>query len=260
MPLDRAAFASQLDLSGLVSQLDRDPSSAFLWAARALAEPDPLQQYAAMMRALAVDPTFYDQWPQLWLPLDAERPPSGYRGPLEDLANLPAGAELVRRAVGEETPDGLAFRARFRVRVGYALADVMRQRALTSAEVTALRQVLDPLLFQVVGEASQGRGGDPVLELLPLWRLDLPITTQIAGLRSGPVANRLALAEAISGRRTAAELAVLADLLLDSEVRVRRSAAVSLQRSLRDAVEYDPSWERGRLEAAVAELRRLIDR
>jgi spermidine synthase len=259
-PFDRVAFQSRLDLTSLVRQLDRDPSSAFLWAARAFAEPDVLQQQAAMDRAMALDPTFYDQWPQLWLSLESQKPPSAFRGPLEDLSNLPVGVELVRRATGERTADVVAFRSRFRVRVGYAFVEVLAQRALAADEVLAFRQVLDPSLLADASQVVVARKGDGVAELLPLWRMDLPITPALEDLRSGPVAGRLALATAISGRRTPAELNVLADLMLDEDLQVRRSAAVSLQRSLRGSIEYDPSWERRRLQAATAELRQLIGR
>jgi hypothetical protein len=207
-----------------------------------------------------LDPTFYDQWPQLWLSLESQKPPSAFRGPLEDLSNLPVGVELVRRATGERTADVVAFRSRFRVRVGYAFVEVLAQRALAADEVLAFRQVLDPSLLADASQVVVARKGDGVAELLPLWRMDLPITPALEDLRSGPVAGRLALATAISGRRTPAELNVLADLMLDEDLQVRRSAAVSLQRSLRGSIEYDPSWERRRLQAATAELRQLIGR
>ena len=260
LPFDRAAFTGQLDSTSLLRQLERDPSSAFLWAVRAFAESDVLQQQAAMDRAMALDPTFYDQWPQLWLSLQSQQPPSDFRGPLEDLSDLPTGVELVRRSTGERTADVVAFRSRFRVRVGHAFVEVLAKRPLSSDEVIAFRQVLDPRLLADASRAVVARDGDRIAELLPLWRADLPITPALEGLSSGSVAGRLALATAISGRRTPEELNVLADLMLDEDLQVRRSASVSLQRSLRGAIAYDPSWDGPRRQAAAAKLRQLIGR
>jgi hypothetical protein len=69
------------------------------------------------------------------------------------------------------------------------------------------------------------------------------------------VAQRVALGEALSGRRVAGELELLARLLLDTDLSVRRVAGVALQRTLGAQVSYDPQWEAPRRQQAVDRLR-----
>ena len=251
---DRAAYARRIDRRRLVAQLDRDPSGAFLWAVRALVEAKELDQHAAAFRALAQDPTVYDRWPQLLVPWIQESEIEGYRGPFEAMVTLPDDRDLVTRAAAD-TPEAIALQARFRVRVGHATVAMLAHRSLRPAEIRALRAVVDPALLARAQRNVCGRDGDLAREILPIWRRDLRAPKGLKDLLRGTVPQREALATALSGRK--AELDLLGQLLLDSELAVRRVAGVSLYNTVGDQVSYDPQWQEARRRRAVRELREL---
>ena len=254
--VDRATFDRVADGAFIRRHLAKDPGSAFLWAAAAPNEEKEIDQHSAMRTAQALDPTIYDSWPQLrlaWVPAEEI---DDFRGPFESMALLPKGEALVRHATAS-SPDGTAFRVRFRVPVGYACLELLAARELTPAEATVLRGVLDPALLTFAQNRVEQRDGDLVREVLPLWRRDLAVSSGLSELARGNPAQRRAFAAALSGRKGAAELALLARLLMDADLAVRRVAGVSLFQTVGDRVTYDPEADAATRQKSVEQLREL---
>ena len=169
---------------------------------------------------------------------------------------LPDGAELVKSA-SAEGGIGLALREWYRVPVAYAFLDELGRRPLQAAEQRALRVVLDPALLVTAASHVGVRDGSLAVEVLPLWRRDLPMPAVFATLVQGSVAERLELAAALGHRRSRRALLTLADLLLDADPGVRTAASVSLFQSLGDRIAYDPEWPESRRLKAAETLRKL---
>ncbi len=252
---DRSTFDSRVDTRRIRRHLTGDPGSAFLWAVLAARERDKLARHNAMRTALALDPTIFDQWAMLRVER-APEPGVVHDGPFAAIALLPEGRDLVRRAV-EPGAVGVAFRARFRVKVGYACLGLLATAPLVKEHGATFRAVLDPAFLTFAVIAVRAREGDVVREILPLWRRDLPIPEGLdALLREGPD-KRSALASALSGRKGRPELALLGRLLMDTDLAVRRVASVTLFRTLGDAVTYDPESSEAERREAVEQLKRV---
>ncbi|MBK8976847.1 MAG: fused MFS/spermidine synthase [Planctomycetes bacterium] len=234
------------------AQLRRDPGDAELWLAASTDDGTPTPE--AIDAALALDPTLIDRpgrYRAAIRALRSDAPPS----PLADLARLPEGASLAA-AVARDGARAAVYRAAFPVRCALALCGVARERPLSAAEQSALAPLLDPASFDALCDGVMARGGDPNTELLPLWRRDLAPGAVLVDLARDPdPARRSALAEALGGRRDAPSRALLADLLEDVHIDVRRTAAVALQRTTRGSVAYDPQWPAERRSEAAAKLR-----
>jgi hypothetical protein len=142
------------------------------------------------------------------------------------------------------------------------LIGASRERPLTPAESRVLRDVLDPLSLERSAAAVAARdGGDPVAEVLPLWRSDLPMPAELAGLTAtGGEPARLALARALRDHRGRRACAALADLLEDGSLDVRLESAVSLFSAWGERVPYDPEWDESRRRAAAEQVRSLHNR
>lgn len=255
VPFDRDACRARIDRPALRQALQRDPSSALGWAVLAVTATVEKEQHDDMQRALAIDPTFYRRFPQLMIPWIDRGKVAAYRGPFEDLAELPA--QLCNAATNG--PEAVAYLAHFRVAVGYALVDALAGAPLPAEQRRALVEVADPVLLRAALQAVAARRGDTAAEILPLWRRDLAMPEGLATLAKGPVHGRKALAGALAGRKARAELLVLAGLLMDSDPEVRSLSGVSLFQSLGDRVAYDPQWEPDRRARAAAQVRALVE-
>jgi spermidine synthase len=233
--------------------LARDPRSALLQACAGLDDSRDSVGDAGE-RAIAVDPVFFARAPFLVAGL---APPPPHRSAIEDVGELPPPDGLAALAARRDAR-GLAFRAAFPVRCARALLGRAARGALDPDEQVALREILDPKSLADVAAAIRDRGGRLVVELPPLWRHDLPIPPALAELGSAAdPADRLGLARALAGRRGAAERELLAVLLVDAGLDVRRAAAAALHETARGAVPYDPEWDETRRRAAAELLRTL---
>lgn len=261
----RFAIESELRAQGPAALADHarrfarlDPGSAAVQVASAGDRDDDASVAAAIARALAIDPTLPATWPEAF-GRHLARVPADARGPLEDVSLLPEGEALVREASGD-TPGAVALRAWYGVRVALALAEAARTRPLVDAELRALGEVADPASSSAYGDAVRARGGDLLAELGPVWRGDLAFPELLRGELDGAPARRAALAVLLAGRRSADAAEVLARLLVDGELTVRRAAAASLLRSFGDRVTYDPEGSADERERAADALRVLVRR
>ncbi|MFK7739680.1 MAG: hypothetical protein AB8H80_05095 [Planctomycetota bacterium] len=197
--------------------------------------------------------------------------PTEARGDLEDLHRVASDVRLVRRCVGAQ-PLAVALRARFGGRCARALIAQLAIRALRDDEQLALRELADPFVLaeaaRVLAEATAGgssTGQQRELELLPIWRRDLPApSTLVASLRgllqAGSVDQREAVVRALWGRMDPSCYGLIAELLLDEEPALRRSAGQILKLSVGDRVEYEANWPRSRRVDAATQLRALHNR
>lgn len=261
----RFAIESELRAQGPAALADLarrfvrlDPGSAAAQVASAGDRDDEASVAAAIARAIAIDPTLPATWPEAF-GRHLARAPADPRGPLEDVSILPEGEALAREASGD-TPGAVALRAWYGVRVALALADAARTRPLAEAELRAFGEVADPASSTAYGEAVRARGGDLLAELGPVWRSDLAFPEPLRGELDGAPARRAALAALLAGRRSADAAEVLARLLVDTELTVRRAAAASLLRSFGDRVTYDPEGRGAERERAADALRVLVRR
>ncbi|MBX3461667.1 MAG: HEAT repeat domain-containing protein [Planctomycetes bacterium] len=200
----------------------------------------------ACRRAHAIDPTF---WLDLPPPLAGLPKPLAARGDLEDLARLPAPNRLAAACVGG-SPTAVALRVRFATPCARALVEQLAAGPLSAAATEALRELADPF---VLAEAARGLAArDGLLELLSLWRRDLPMPAALAELlRHGDDAVRARIVPALGGRRDAESLHALAGCLEAPAVELRRAAAMALQATFGDRIAYDPEWPgSARIEAA----------
>ncbi len=242
--------------------LRRDPTSALLryraLAAEPRLDPEEVARIAALDptligRLAAQDPRLADVAPGV----DGELPPS----PLDDLAQLPGDPELARIAARDD-PRGAVYRAAYPYRCAVALIAQAAERPLDDAETRALAPLLDPATFETLAAVVLDARGPAglVLEVLPMWRRDLPPPPSLVGtLATDPLPERRErLGEALVGRRDAASLDLLADLLVDESLIVRRTAAAALLRSpAGDRIRYDPAWGPEQRQAAAEALRNL---
>lgn len=230
------------------AHLRRDPGSALCWACLALDDPRRRSDY--LERARALDPLLFRAGPAFLRELG---PVPFVPSPLEELALLPGGERLAREA-SASGPRGLALRAAFPVRVGHALVDELRRRPLQAAERDALRDVLDPRLWEEAARAVEERRGDPAGELLDLWRRDLAMPEALARLASGDRGEKLALAAALEGHRGRRARACLARLMVDPDPQVRTAAAITVARTFPE-VPYDPDAAPEHLQEAARRVR-----
>ncbi|MBL8736948.1 MAG: hypothetical protein JNL12_11015 [Planctomycetes bacterium] len=224
--------------------------SALLQAALGVAGADGTtltSPVAASCRAHAIDPTFFLAPPLFARDLPVAR---DVAGPLEDLAMVPPPERLQQSCVGDG-PKAVALRVRFPSACARALVEALAKGPLSPDAASALRELADPFVLAETERVLQPRGRD--LELLALWRLDLPMPAALAALPARGLAERRALAAALRGRRDETSLPVLADLLLAGELEVRRLAGEALQLALGERVPYDP-------EAPESERRRAAER
>ena len=233
--------------------LQRDPGSAIAYAALAASSDDEAARARLAAEAAALDPLLWQHLPPAFARADL---PAEAISPREDLGALPDGEALARAATGTG-PRPAALRGTFPARVGRALLACARARPLSAEERGALLPLLDPWLWQELGEGVRARRGDVAAEVLPLWRRDLPVTDAVSALLAEPTAQRRALAEHLSGRREPAACALLARLLVDGDVEVRRAAGASLTAVAGDRIPYDPDASEAERARAADALRRL---
>jgi spermidine synthase len=234
--------------------LARDSGSALALATLAAAASDADQQRALCADALALDPRLLFALPPA-LAAALRHPLLGV-SPREDLSRLPAGAELAAAAAAAG-PRATALRGTFPARVARSLVELAATRPLAAAERAALAPLLDPLTWARFAAAVRVRRGDLAAEVLPLWRRDLPLAAPLTELLEGDVQARVALADALAGRRDAAACETLARLLLDVELPVRAKAAFALQKLVGSRIPYDPAGDESLWRAAASAVRRL---
>ncbi len=226
---------------------------AELQAALGLAAADgtTLRSPASAARAAhALDPTVFAAGIAV---LGSLPVPKQSRGPLEDLARLPADERLAVVAAGDD-PFAIALRVRHASACARALVAALARQPLPPAAAQALRELSD--VFVLREAAAVLAPGGRLRELLGLWRGDLPMPDALHDLvRQGADERRL-LAAALRGRRDPAAYGALADLLLAPEVEVRALAAEALP----PQIPYDPNWPQSDREAAAERLRALHNR
>lgn len=208
----------------------------------------------ASRRAHALDPTFFADVPPFARELPVVRDDAGA---LEDLAWLPPRPRLAVACTGQD-PRALALRARFPSACARALVEALSAAPLDGAAIEALRELADPFVLAEAANALAGRGR--LRELLALWRADLPLPAALRSLLAGSVEDRLSLAAALRGRREPSCRAVLADLLVDAALPVRKLAAEALVAVHGELVPYDPEGPETQRAAAADRLRSLHNR
>ena len=234
-----------------------DPGSAILQAAAGADITDPEQRAAQVARAVAVDPTLPVVFPAAFG--DSAILPPDPRSPLEDLAVLVEGDDLVRAASGSD-PRAVALRGAFGVRVALALVARAARQPLEGEQRESLGEVADPAVLEAYAEAVVARGGDLLAELVGVWRGDLDMPSALREVARGEVSVRVRCAESIAGRRGPAVADLLALLLCDDDIAVRRAAAGALVRSFGERVSYDPEAPSADRQRAADELRSLHNR
>lgn len=231
--------------------------TALLQAALGTAGADGITLLApalASRRAHALDPTFFADVP----PFARELPVVGDdAGALEDLAWLPPPSRLAVACAGQD-PRALALRGRFPSACARALVRALAAAPLDDVGREALRELADP--FVLAEAASVLAASARLRELLALWRADLPLPAALRSLLAGSHEDRLSLAAALRGRREPSCRPVLAELLLDRSLAVRRLAAEALVAVHGDRIPYDPAGPETQRAAAADRLRSLHNR
>lgn len=208
----------------------------------------------ASRRAHALDPTFFADVPPFARELPVVRADAGA---LEDLAWLPPRPRLAVACTGQD-PRALALRARFPSSCARALVEALAAAPLDDIGIEALRELADPFVLAEAANVLAGRGR--LRELLALWRADLPLPAALRSLLVGSVEDRLSLAAALRGRREPSCRPVLADLLVDTALPVRKLAAEALVAVHGELVPYDPDGSESQRVAAADRLRSLHNR
>jgi hypothetical protein len=231
--------------------------TALLQAALGTAGADGVALLApslASRRAHALDPTFFADVPPFARELPVVRDDAGA---LEDLAWLPPRPRLAVACTGPD-PRALALRARFPSSCARALLDALAAAPLDDVGIEALRELADPFVLAEAANVLAPRAR--LRELLSLWRADLPLPAALRSLLAGSTEDRLSLAAALRGRREPSCRPVLAELLLDSALSVRRLAAEALVAVHGELIPYDPSGSETQRAAAADRLRSLHNR
>ncbi|MEZ5965758.1 MAG: hypothetical protein R3F56_18125 [Planctomycetota bacterium] len=257
----RALYETQIqrspDLGAARAAAERllrlDAQSALALAALALAAEDPAVRDRRGAEALALDPLVWATMPPALADL---RLRMDFVSPREDLGRLPTGAALAAAACGDGARP-VALRGTFGPRVARALCAVAAERPLAAAENGALRPVLDPFTWAAFADAVVARGGDVAAEVLPLWRRDLAATDALATLLRAAPPARTTLAAELGGRGDATACDLLAHLLVDADLGVRRAAAHALSRTSGGRIPYDAEASESARADAAAALRRL---
>ena len=165
--------------------------------------------------------------------------------------------EALAAAVCGEGARAVAWRGTFPARAGRSLGALVRTRTLSAEESGALLPLLDPWLWgQLVGDVV-ARGGDLMTEVLPLWRRDLPAPAAFLTFIQGAPQARRAFAEQLGGRQDATARELLARLLVDPDLEVRRAAASALARTAGKRIPYDPEGAESQRTDAATAVRRL---
>jgi hypothetical protein len=209
----------------------------------------------AARRAHALAPEFFAASPPAVcasLPLPKER-----TSPLEDVAVLPDRARLAELAAGGD-PFAVALRARFPSRCARALVEALAAGPLPPEAAQALRELADPFVLGAAAAVLAPRGR--LVELLALWRGDLPAPVALAQLAAGRDDDRRSLAAALRARSEPSCLCVLATLLDDELLEVRTLAGEALAQLLPARVAYDPAAPRSTHREAAERVRALHNR
>lgn len=241
----------------------RAHGEARLWLLRAVrpvgaavAAPGALEPAEALRAAQALDPLIAIRPWFARLEVFAERAGTAVEGVLDDITRWPEGPELAAFAV-DPGPRGIATRGRMPLASARALVGRLAERPLSDREARALAAVVDPWTLSAALEAVRAREGGLHDELLPLWRGDLPAAAGMEALVGGSAAERLRLAEALARRPDPRSHSMLAELLQDPELSVRRAAATALHHTVGGDVNYDPEAEPAAWRRAAAALRSL---
>lgn len=210
-----------------------------------------LDPAAAALRAHSIDPTFFD-WPA---PLFVALPrPTLAAGDLEDLARLPDGPRLAALAVGGGK-FAVALRARFASACARALLDELARGTLSATAHDALRELADPFVLAEAGRLLAGQ--DRLVELLGLWRGDLPMPVALTALEQAAPQRLL---KALPRRRDPRSLDVLAGFMLSPDEALRCAAAEVVRAGLPGEVDYDPKAPLSARMDAAARVRSLHNR
>ncbi len=240
--------------------LQREPAQPLLLAALAL-RSQGRQRQAILDRLSGLDPYFLPSlpFPQLRQLQLGDGGKALKKAELEDLQTLPEGKALAAAAAAPGVR-GYVLCCRFPQQVGHALCQLLAQRPLQQSEQDALRLVLDPFLIELMVEKLLQRQASLTEEFLPLWRRDLAAPRALVALLDQGPAQRQALAQALTGRQGAGALNLLASLLLDSELAVRRAAGVTLFQTVGERIPYDAQGSQSQQRAAAEQLRNLHNR
>ncbi len=230
----------------------------WLQAALGLAGPDGIALRDASLAsrcAFAMDPTFF----QSPAPVFATLPlPNQMRGDLEDLYRLGDGERLVRRCSGAG-PRAISVRVRFASRCARSLIAALEQNSLDDDPALALRELADPFVLaeaaRVLVPAGRWR------ELLTFWRADLPCPKALVEIAEhAGLADRLALAAALRGRRETSCYPVIAGFLCAEELELRKVAGEALRLAVGERIPFQAHWPRSRRLDAASALRSLHNR
>ncbi|MGE0141730.1 MAG: hypothetical protein AB7I19_02190 [Planctomycetota bacterium] len=237
--------------------VELDPGLAIAWAAASL-RGDKDEQRRRREIALAIDPMLRSSLRDPALDGDGNWEPPTVT-PLEDLGVLPNGAELATKAA-LPTPNGIALRAAWPVRVARGFATLAAQRDLRDDELIAARSVLDPASLELLCAAHVDRADARWKVLSICWRPDLPPPSALPEWVGADPARKVSLAGLLGGRRSRECAELLAPLLMDGEIAVRRAAAAALVRTVGERIAYDPDGDEEAWTRAAANLRALHNR
>ena len=237
--------------------IERDPGSALLQAYAVAALPAADQRRAEGLRtARFLDPGVERSVADRALAAALRGLPAD-PSPVAETFLLPAGDDLYDRVVGGGGA-ARALRATFPTRSGRALVSRLAREPLPAAAARALRELADPLLLDLAWAAIARRNpGGRLAEFAPLWRRDLPLPKGVLTvLAAASTAERVELAGVIQRRRGPRARRLLADLLEDPDLGVRRAAGAALATNFPGRFAYDPTWPISRRREVADVLRR----
>jgi spermidine synthase len=237
--------------------VELDPGLAIAWAAASL-RGEEVERRRRREIALAIDPMLGKSLRDPAVAGDSNWAPPAVT-PLEDLGVLPGAAELATKAT-PPTPNGIALRAGWPVRVARGFAALAAQRDLRDDELLAARSVVDPASLELLCAAYGDRVDALGKVLSTCWRPDLPPPRALSEWVGDVPQRKVALAGLLGGRRSRECAELLAPLLVDGEIAVRRAAAGALVRSYGERIAYDPDGAEEERTRAAANLRALHNR
>ncbi len=174
-------------------------------------------------------------------------------GPLDRLGHLPRGRELAE-IVSSGRRRGQDYAAAFPSRCAWALMEVLSRRAFTGMERAAFLPLLDPALLDEATVRILARGGSVREEILSLWGEGLPMPLPVAAMASGEKGDKLSLLAVLEDRSGGGVGELIAELLMDRDLEVRRAAGVACKRAF--GIDFDPLWSEARRRSIADGLRR----
>jgi len=133
--------------------------------------------------------------------------------------------------MGRDASAGVSLRVRFASRCARSLIAALQKNPLDDDSALALRELADPFVLteaaRVLVPAGRWR------ELLMFWRADLPCPKALVAIAEhAGLADRLALASALRGRRETSCYPVIAGFLCAEELELRKVAGEALRLAL----------------------------